>query len=132
TYRGRDPRDFALIAFGGNGPLIAAQIADELSMSRILIPDHAGVFSAFGLLVARAEQEFSQALVRRASSVTPDEIAGIFAQLRARAMEVLVEERHDPADAVLRRFAELRYSGQAYELTVPVDDGPPSRESIAA
>ena len=60
TYRGRDPRDFALFAFGGNGPVVAAEIAKTLEMTRVLVPPHPGVFSACGLLLASIEHELSQ------------------------------------------------------------------------
>src|SRR6202051_1699140 len=63
--RGRDPREFAMLAFGGNGPLFAAGIAAELGISRIIIPPLPGVFSAFGLLVADTEHHARQSVWAR-------------------------------------------------------------------
>ena len=63
TYRGRDPRDFTLVAFGGNGPVVAADIAAALGIRRIIVPVAAGVFSGSGLLRSDVEQEFVQPLL---------------------------------------------------------------------
>jgi N-methylhydantoinase A len=60
TYRGRDPRDFTLFAFGGNGPMVAARLADMMEMRDVVIPPSAGVFSAFGLLMSDLEHELVQ------------------------------------------------------------------------
>jgi N-methylhydantoinase A len=130
TFRGRDPREFDLIAFGGNGPLMAAQIADELMMRRILIPHHAGVFSAFGLLVGNTEHEFSQTLVRRSPGITAQEVKDAFAALEEKARSALKVDGYSDDPLRLRRLADLRYSGQAYELTVDVEGGDITGESI--
>ncbi len=63
TYRGRDPRDFTLVAFGGNGPIAAAAVAASLSMKKVLVPPAPGVFSAVGLLLADVEHEFSNTVL---------------------------------------------------------------------
>lgn len=123
TFRGRDPREFDLIAFGGNGPLMAAQIAEELMMQRILIPHHAGVFSAFGLLAGNTEHEFSQALVRRNDVMSAQEVTAAFAALEDKARNALAVDGYSSDMVSFRRLADLRYTGQAYELTVEVDSG---------
>jgi len=64
TYRGRDPRDAILVAFGGNGPIVGADMAAQLDIERVAIPPDAGVFSAFGLLVAGTAQHFARAILR--------------------------------------------------------------------
>ena len=68
TYRGRDPRDFVLCGFGGNGPVVAVAIARELQMRRVLVPLAPGVFSAAGLLLSEIEHEFVQTLPMRGAS----------------------------------------------------------------
>ncbi len=73
TYRGRDPRDFALCAFGGNGPVVGAEIARALSMRHVLVPPAPGVFSAVGLLFSRTEQEHVRTLLLRADELDPDD-----------------------------------------------------------
>src|SRR5438034_1402232 len=69
TYRGRDPRDFALVAFGGNGPVVAVAIARELEMRRVLIPPAPGVFSAAGLLFSNVEHTQQRSVFQRTSGV---------------------------------------------------------------
>src|SRR5262249_56548280 len=64
TERGRDPRDFALLAFGGNGPLFAAAMASALGIGRVVVPPSAGLFSSFGLLYADLEHHYSRTLRR--------------------------------------------------------------------
>lgn len=121
TYRGRDPRDFTLVAFGGNGPIAAAAVAEALSMRRVLIPVAPGVFSAVGLLLAEVEHEFTSSIMTPAVRISEAEFSRAFADLEARAHAEMKSEDH-PSDRVqLKRFAELRYAGQAYELPVPVE-----------
>ena len=131
TYQGRDPRDFTLIAFGGNGPVAAAEIAAELEMNRVLVPPAPGVFSALGLLFCEPEREFIQTLFQRGARVAPAEIDAAFRDLEYQGRTALSDEGYDPEDISLRRFADLRYSGQAYELTVPVSDGVPDMDASA-
>jgi len=122
TFRGRDPRDFALVAFGGNGPVMAAQIADELQQRKIVVPQMPGVFSAFGLLLAELEQEFTQTYFRRTHAIEPGELETRYAELERRAHAALCGDGADPARIALRRSADLRYAGQAFELTIDVHD----------
>ncbi|MDQ3810523.1 MAG: hydantoinase/oxoprolinase family protein, partial [Chloroflexota bacterium] len=122
TYRGRDPRDFALLAFGGNGPLFGVEMARALQMGTVIIPPAPGLFSAFGLLLSDIEHHFVQTHFRRASSLDGEGLSAAFSGLEAQARRALTREGH-VADASIRRFADLRYSGQAYELTVPVPEG---------
>ena len=77
TYRGRDPRDFALLAFGGNGPIAAVEIARALGMSRVIVPPAPGVFSAFGLLFSDIEYVVGRTLFRRMAEVDGGEIAAV-------------------------------------------------------
>jgi N-methylhydantoinase A len=120
TYRGRDPRDFTLVAFGGNGPIAAAAVAAALSIRKVLVPPAPGVFSAVGLLLADVEHEFTSSVLVSASDMSAAEFTRVFAELEARARATMQEEGH-PNDRIrLKRVAELRYSGQAYELPVAV------------
>jgi N-methylhydantoinase A len=123
TFRGRDPRGFRLIAFGGNGALMAAEIAAALQVREVVVPPLPGLFSAFGLLDARLEADVSRTLFRRAAAVDAGEMAAIFDRLTAQARATLLGEGC-PEDRIrLRRTAELRYSGQAFELAVDVAAG---------
>jgi len=122
TYRGRDPRDFALVAFGGNGPVVGAAIAAELKMRRVLIPPAPGVFSALGLVFSDIEHDAMRTVFKRLQTVTPGEIGDVVAGLEAEVHAAFRAEGREPGTVTLRREADLRYSGQAYELTIPLRD----------
>jgi N-methylhydantoinase A len=128
TYRGRDPRDFVLCGFGGNGPVVASAIARELQMRRVLVPLAPGVFSAAGLLLSEIEHEFVQTLPARSAS---EELLGAaYRDLEAQAQRALAAE--GVTEPAVSRFADVRYAGQAYELTLPVAAGAPDLALIAA
>ena len=124
TERGRDPREFALFAFGGNGPVFACGMAAALGMKRVVVPPSAGLFSSFGLLYADVEHHYSRTLRRLLRKSDP---------ARSRAGMGRAREAGDrPAcgrgvylrKRKIRRSAALHYHGQTYELTVPLPDGP--------
>ncbi|MBI3707214.1 MAG: hydantoinase/oxoprolinase family protein [Proteobacteria bacterium] len=118
TYRGRDPRDFALVAFGGNGPVAGVEVARALKMKRVLVPPAPGVFSAVGLLFSDIEHEFLRTFFRRTDELRAQDVAAAFQQLEVEARRTLRREGHATEQIELRWLADLRYSGQAYELTV--------------
>jgi N-methylhydantoinase A len=115
--RGIDPRDLALVPFGGAGPLHAAQIADELGMRRVLVPVASGVLSAFGLVVAERRRDLVESVLLSGETLTTERIAEAVDRLVRRGREEL-----RGGDAELRATYELRYEGQAFEL--PVDGEP--------
>ena len=124
TERGRDPREFALFAFGGNGPLFAAGMAAALGMSRIVVPPSAGLFSSFGLLYADVEHHYARTFRRLLRQADLGEIERAWDALADQARRQLAAEGFSGERARLRRSAALHYQGQSYELTVPVPDGP--------
>jgi N-methylhydantoinase A len=124
TYRGRDPRDFALFAFGGNGPVVAAEVADQLQIKQVIVPPNPGLFSAFGLLFSKIEHEFARTLFRRTVEADRREIGDVYGELEVQTLSAMKADGYQPREVTLVRQADLRYSGQAYELTVPVDGGP--------
>jgi N-methylhydantoinase A len=132
TARGRDPRDYTLIAFGGNGPLLAAAIAAELAMPRVLVPPFPGVLSAVGLLVSDTAQEMSQAMPGLIGTIPAERIAAGFAALAARARDALIADGVAAERIAVTRQADLRYAGQAFELTVAVAGDTPDPQRIAA
>lgn len=123
TYRGRDPRDFSLLAFGGNGPTFAVEIARLLQMDRVIVPPTPGLFSAFGLLFSNIEHQFVQTYFGRADSLPVVELQQAYELLEEHAHDVLKREGYGRERVTIARFADLRYSGQAYELTVPMKLG---------
>ena len=131
TYRGRDPRDFVLAAFGGNGPVLGVEIARALQIRRVLVPPVPGVFSALGLLYSDVEQDFVRTVMIRAEGADADTVAAAFDSLEAEARAAMIADGF-PAEAVtVERLADLRYAGQAYELTVPVAPGTPDLGAMA-
>ena len=121
TYRGHDARDFTLMAFGGNGPIVALAVAREMGMKRVLIPPHPGLFSAFGLLWAEPEHELARALHGQMAELDAATIQLALEQLLEEATRTLCNEGYAPDEISFRRQVDVRYSGQAFELSVPVD-----------
>jgi N-methylhydantoinase A len=122
SERGRDPREYALFAFGGNGPLFAAGMARALEMTRVVIPPAPGLFSAFGLLYAEVEHHYVRTWRRRAQGLDPAELDGAFARLEDEARAQLAAEGFTGAAVRIDRSADCRYQGQSFELTVPVTE----------
>jgi N-methylhydantoinase A len=121
--RGRDPRQFALLAFGGNGPLFAAAIAAELGISRVIVPPLPGVFSAFGLLVADAEHHATRSLRTRLDAADPAQVQSALQSLTEAGAARLERDGFPPERRVFRRAALARYVGQSSEIEVPVPEG---------
>ena len=120
SERGRDPRDFALVSFGGNGPVHGALVAADLGVRSVVVPPHPGLFSAWGLLRADVELGFSSTLLRRADGLAVAELAAAYAALQRRALDDLAEDGYRPEQLAWERYAELRYVGQSFELRVPL------------
>jgi N-methylhydantoinase A len=113
--RGFDPREFALVAFGGAGGMHACRLAEELGVRTVLVPRAAGVLSALGLAISDLRRDYVAAYL--------GELADLDAASLDRAFAVLERRASGDLDApVLRRLADLRYRGQSFELTVPADD----------
>jgi N-methylhydantoinase A len=111
--RGRDPREYTLIAFGGSGPVHACDLAEELGIRRIVVPLHPGLFSAFGLLTAELSRTFRQPILQPAT----ENIERTFTQIRELVRKSLKQEGFTTYQTVEQ--VDLRYRGQAYEITVP-------------
>jgi N-methylhydantoinase A len=120
--RGRDPRQFNLLAFGGNGPMFAAGIAAELGIARVIVPPMPGLFSAFGLLMADAEHHATQSFRTRLGDADAAQIAQVLASLAAAGAQRLARDGFPPAQHSFRRAASARYVGQSSEIEVPLPD----------
>jgi len=132
TERGRDPRAFALFAFGGNGPLFAAGMAAALGIKRIVVPPAAGLFSSFGLLYANVEHHYARTFRRLLRQSDPAEIGRAWEALARQALDQLAVEGFSGARAQIKRSAALHYKGQTYELVVPTPDEPVDERFISA
>ncbi|TGS17734.1 hydantoinase/oxoprolinase family protein [Mesorhizobium sp. M2E.F.Ca.ET.209.01.1.1] len=125
TYRGRNPRDFAMFAFGGNGGVHGASIARSLEIGRIYVPAAAGVFSAVGLLLAEKSVAVASAFVARLDELDYTAAEQAYVQLQREAERLLGVS----GKARCMRQVEMRYLGQAFELIIDLDDGHLSTEA---
>lgn len=132
TYRGRDPREFILHAFGGNGAVVACEIARALQMQRVIVPPAAGVFSAFGLLYADVVQEGMRTLIVPVKGADRAVLDSTYQALERDVMSDLQADGYAAGSIIIVRQTDLRYAGQAYELTLPLAPGEVDLESLAA
>ena len=123
SERGRDPREFALFAFGGNGPLFAAGMARALEITRVIVPPAPGLFSAFGLLYSEVEHHYVRTWRRRTRGLDPAALTDALDRMEADARAQLSREGFEGAAARITRSADCRYAGQSFELTVSVPAG---------
>src|SRR6266571_3168607 len=118
--RGVDLSAFTLLPFGGAGGVHAAAVAEELGMCRILVPPRPGAFSALGLLCTDVVHDYIRSELRNLAEITAEHAEGIFRQLESAAHAELAAEGMSAADARFTREFDLRYSGQGYELRIPL------------
>lgn len=120
--RGRDPRSYALVAFGGAGPLHACYLADWLGMPRVIVPPNPGVTSAYGLLLTDVRVDLVHTDVQREDRLDTDRIVAELRDLEHRVRIRLEEEGLRTRGTQLRQFVDMRYAGQAYEIRIPLPD----------
>ena len=129
--RGHDPRGFGLVAFGGAGPMHAAQIADGLDVERVVVPYASGVLSAYGLLAADETRDAVRTRQGPLAETDPEAVDALYGDLA----DDLLDEVSDPAAARVEYAADCRYAGQSFELAVDVErpfDPPAVGERFAA
>ena len=130
VMRGIDPRGFSLFAYGGAGPLHAAEIAYELGMRQVVVPPLPGAFSAFGLLVADRRLDFSHAGLLPLDGLDYSQLHARFAPLKKEARMALAAEGFASDDMRIECSADLRFEGQAFELATPVEEGIQTTEEL--
>src|SRR5579862_1557643 len=118
TERGLDIGDFALVAYGGAGPLHATAIARELGIRRVIIPRAPGVFSAFGMLFADLRYDYVRSWFTRLESASFDEIEAIYRALEGEGRAAIASTSVRPEEVVVARAADMRYVGQEHAVTV--------------
>jgi len=123
VQRGHDPRDFALVAYGGAGPLHANAVAKLMGSFPVLVPPAPGLLCAIGDLVADFRDEFAQTYIRLLSEAEPGEVAGILDELGGRADDWLESEGIAADARSITHTADMRYHGQGYEIPVAIDPG---------
>lgn len=124
VQRGYDPRDYALVPFGGAGPLHASRLARELRMSQIVVPEIPGALSALGLLMTDVKTDFMRTQITTVDETNAPQLEQVFVELAERADEWFAEEQVDDQGRMLLRRLDLRYKGQNFELAVELpEDG---------
>lgn len=116
--RGYDPRDFALVAFGGAGALHGVAIARELSIPAVIVPPNPGVTSALGCLLVDIQHDFSESYLKPAAEADPADIEAAFARIEAEAIDRLAHEGVAADDVILQRSIDMMYQGQWRSLAV--------------
>jgi N-methylhydantoinase A len=119
VQRGLDPRDFTLTSFGGAGGLSVCALAQALGVDRALVPVHAGVLSALGMLAAPAGRTLTRTRLGTLADLTDAELERALADLAADGIAGLEHEGQDPARLRVERALDLRYRGQSYTLDLP-------------
>lgn len=118
--RGYDPREFALVAYGGAGPLHAAAIAQELGIPTVIVPMNSGVFSAWGMLMADLRHDFSMTHIRPLEQAKNSDVNTMFNDLEVRLREIFKQENIAEHDIEISHVMDLRYLGQEHTLSVGV------------
>ena len=130
--RGHDPRDFALVAYGGAGPMHAIDVATLLGINRVVAPLYPGIASAYGLLVSDFKNDYAKTFLQQPPDYDLDGIQGVFKELEAQGRAWLLEEGVPQRLHKLARSADLRYSHQGSEVSVPYDSIQVDQKSLDA
>jgi N-methylhydantoinase A len=128
--RGKDPRDYSLVAYGGAGPLHAARLAEELEIRRVIVPPSPGTHSAWGLLTTDILHSYVQTYVTPTTTANFDKIEEVFKGLTEKGMLTLRAEGIDEKDMKFIRSVDMRYVGQWYEITTPLPEGRIGKDTL--
>ena len=120
---GRDPKDYALLSFGGGGGLVAVDVAHELGIPTVIVPPGQGAFSAFGMLFADVQHDFARTAVTPLAELDSPAVAASYAEMEDEARAALGSEGFEAGNQTLTRSVDVRYAGQEHTVTVPVHDG---------
>jgi N-methylhydantoinase A len=115
---GRDPKDFALLAFGGGGGLVAVDVARELNIPTVVVPPGQGAFSALGMLMADVQHDFARTAVTRLAGLDLAEVEASYKEMETEAEAILAEEGFNAAHRHMARTVDVRYAGQEHSVTV--------------
>ena len=130
--RGYDPREFGLACFGGNGPVHAVELAEEIGIPKIIIPFAPGVNCAYGLLMADFRYDYGRTYLKRIAKVDLMDINRIYRGLEGNARDRMVRDGVPGERVEVSRVMDLRYVGQGYELQAPLESGRITRGSLAS
>ena len=130
--RGYDPREFALVAYGGAGPMHAIEVANLLGVTTVVVPPHPGIASAYGLLVAEFKNDYARTSLQQPPDYDLPGMAEIFDGLEREGQQWLETEGVAGSGRVLAWSADLRYEHQGSELTIPYDGTQVDRSGLEA
>lgn len=131
-WKGLDPRDVTLVAFGGGGGMVAGAVAQSLSIPRVLVPPVPGNACAMGLMMTNFQEDTAVAYLSRVDEADADEVNQRLDALRTETLERLRAQGVEESDAELTYGADVRYRGQVYELRIPFAQFPVTQESLAS
>ncbi len=121
VQKGIDPRDFALVAFGGAGPLHGAEVAAMLSIPQVIVPPHPGITSAVGMLTTELKYDTIKTAFQISNALDLERIAADFDEMEHQIHQSFAEDGVERSQITFARFLDLRYVGQGYELRIPLD-----------
>ena len=130
VMRGYDPRECTLVPFGGAGPMHGTIIADELDITRIIIPRYPGHFSAWGLLTSDVRQDLAETILAPVTQSNISQISSSLSRLRDKLLKQLVEDGFPSSTIAFKSTLDLRYKGQAFEMQLPIDQADLTYETI--
>ncbi|WP_248961335.1 hydantoinase/oxoprolinase family protein [Sphaerisporangium perillae] len=129
---GRDPKDFALLSFGGGGGLVAVEVARELGIPTVIVPPGQGAFSAFGMLMADVQHDFARTAVASLDGLDPAAVDAAYGEMEQQAQAQLAAEGFGDDSVSLVRSLDVRYAGQEHSVTVAFPAGEASATGLAA
>jgi N-methylhydantoinase A len=130
--RGLDPRSFALLPFGGAGPMHACELAGQIGVREVIVPIAPGVTSALGTLFVDIVHDVARSRIGRLSEIVPAELNAVFAELEAETERALDDDLVSKSAQHLERSLDLRYLGQLKALTIPLPGDPVDRGALEA
>ncbi|MFL5654977.1 MAG: hydantoinase/oxoprolinase family protein [Ktedonobacteraceae bacterium] len=130
--QGRDPREFAMVAFGGGGSMHACSLARDMHMPRVIVPLAPAHFSAWGMLVSDLRQDLVQTKLLHTAQMEMTEFSAAWGELEEKMRKLFADERVGPADVTFARSADMRYLGQEHTVNVPIPGGELGEEQRAS
>jgi N-methylhydantoinase A len=128
--RGHDPQEFALVAYGGAGPMHAIDVANLLGINRVVAPLYPGIASAYGLLVAELKNDYARTSLQTPPDYDPEGMERVYGEMESEGTAWLREEGVPEIQHVFNRWADLRYTHQGSEVTVSFDGSQVTGETI--
>jgi len=128
--RGYDPREFSMVAMGGNGAVLSPFLGAELKVAKVIIPNLPSTFSAWGMLMTDLRQDFIQTQIMPVAGVDLDKVNSIYGEMEKEALDIFERQNISAKDLIFVRTADLRYVGQEHTVRTPVRNGKITLEDL--